>query len=65
MTNYSYDGSTGLLTVASTDMECEFEIAVYEAVRNCQTEFEFHGYIVDTAKAVDAVQEVIAQRTYH
>ena len=60
-----FDKATGLLTIAGDDIECEFEIAVYEAVRNCQIEFEFRGYILDTAKAVDAVQEAIAQRTYH
>lgn len=60
-----FDKTTGRLTITGIEIECEFEIAVWQALENMQTEFEFHGYTVDTAKAVDAVKEVVALRTYH
>ena len=64
MTEYSSDAST-TLTIQGSEMEVEFELAIYEALENNEFEFEFHGYIIDTEEAVSMMNEVKANRTYH
>lgn len=58
-----YDEDT--LAISGHEMATEFELATHHAIENMLEEFEFHGYIVETTKAIDVVQEMLARRTYH
>ena len=53
------------LRLEDPDEQIEFQFATYEALVNMETEFEFKGYVVLTVAAVDAVNDIVAGRTYH
>jgi hypothetical protein len=57
--------SIGKLSLETLDHQVEFQLATWEALEKMQTEFEFHGYVVLTMAAVDAVNDMVANRTYH
>jgi len=60
-----YNNETGMLSIATDEMEAEFKIATRQAIENNEAEFEFYGYIVDTATAIDVVRAMAEVRTYH
>ena len=53
------------LTLEDPDEQLAFQFATWEAVENMETEFLFNGHVVLTVSAIDAVNDIIAQRTYH
>jgi hypothetical protein len=53
------------LTLENPDEQVEFQIATHQALVNMEPEFLFQGFIVLTAHAVDAVNDIVAGRTYH
>ena len=53
------------LKLDELDAQIEFQFATYEAVENMETEFEFQGYKVLTSSAIEAVMEMVSNRTYH
>ena len=65
MSNEIYDYETGMLSIVSDEMEAEFKVATCQAIENMQKEFEFYGYTVETSTAIDVVQAMLEQRTYH
>ena len=53
------------LVLDEVDTQVEFQFATWQALEDMQTEFEFHGYFVLTVAAIDAVNDIVANRTYH
>ena len=53
------------LVLEGPDRQVEFQFATWQALKDMEVEFEFHGYIVLTVAAVDAVHDIVASRTYH
>jgi len=53
------------LVLEDPDRQVEFQFATWEALEKMEPEFEFHGYVVLTSSAVDAVNDIVAGRTYH
>lgn len=53
------------LTLDDPDEQVEFQLATWQAVENMETEFMFNGYVVLTVAAIDAVNDIVAGRTYH
>lgn len=60
-----YNEDTGMLSISSDEMEAEFRMATRQAVENMDLDFDFHGYTIETAVAIDVVQGILAHRTYH
>lgn len=60
-----YDPVTGTLALRGIDMEVEFLIACHQAIENNECEFIFHGYTIEVGKAVDVLQAIASNRTYH
>lgn len=56
---------SGKLELETIDQQVAFQFATWEALENREPEFEFQGYIVRTVTAVDAVHDMVANRTYH
>jgi len=53
------------LKLEELDEQVAFQFATYEAVENMEPQFEFRGFVVLTAHAIDAVVDIVANRTYH
>lgn len=53
------------LVLEELEAQIEFQFATWQAVENMDTQFEFHGYTVLTSSAIDAVNDIVAGRTYH
>ena len=53
------------LLLEDPDEQLAFQIATWHAVENMWAEFEFRGRMVPTDAAIDAVNEIVANRTYH
>jgi hypothetical protein len=53
------------LVLEDPDRQVEFQFATWEAFESMSVEFEFYGYTIPTADAIDAVKEIVASRTYH
>ena len=53
------------LVLDDPDDQVAFQLATHQAVVNMKLEFEFHGRLVLTAAALDAVNDIVAGRTYH
>ncbi len=60
-----YDTEAGVLSITDETMGCEFQFATHQAIVNMVTEFEFYGYVIETAVAIDVVRAITEQRTYH
>ena len=45
--------------------EVEFQIRTWQAVMDNEPEFEFRGFSVMTATAIDVVNDIVDSRTYH
>lgn len=60
-----YDPDTSTLSLRGLDMEIEFLFACHQAIENNQPEFIFHGYTIEVGKAVDVLQAISNNRTYH
>ena len=54
-----------ILKLEDPDEQVAFQLATYQAVVNMEPEFEFNGYTVLTDHAIDAVNDIVAGRTYH
>jgi hypothetical protein len=53
------------ISLEEVDTQIEFQFATYDAIVNNEAEFEFYGRIVSTSAAIDAVVEIVDNRTYH
>lgn len=53
------------LKLEDPDEQLAFQLATWQAVENMEVEFFFNGFIVATVSAIDAVNDIIAGRTYH
>jgi hypothetical protein len=45
--------------------QVEFQIRTWQAVMDNEIEFEFQGFTVMTAAAIDVVNDIVDSRTYH
>lgn len=60
-----FDKETGMMTLNDHTVSTEFEIATHDAIVNNEIDFEFYGHLVSTSDAINVVQAITAQRTYH
>lgn len=65
MSNDIYNDDTGMLSLTSDAMEVAFEVATRQAIENNKDVFDFDGYTIETAIAIDVIQAMKNQRTYH
>ena len=61
--NFSEDED--LLTLENAEVEAAFRLATQQAVENNQAEFDFHGYTIEIDDAVEALEYISNNRTYH
>ena len=53
------------LFVDNDEIKAEFKVATRKAMERMDTDFEFYGYTVEVDDAIDVINEIESERTYH